>query len=143
MGKNRSHVPLETHEQQKLITWVDTFYPTQGKLLFAIPNGGSRHPAEAVRLRAEGVRPGVLDLFYMEARGTYHGLFIEMKRAKQSLSVISGGQAGFIKRAKQKGYAVVVCWGAKQAQDALVWYWGLPEYGQPPSSGSCGLLDFQ
>ena len=131
MGKNASHVPLETDEQQKLILWVDTFHPREGKLLFAIPNGGSRHPAEAVRLKKEGVRPGVLDLFYMEPKDQYHGLFIEMKRRKQSLSVISGGQKHFADRAKAQGYAVKVCWGAEQAKAALEWYWGLPAFGAP------------
>jgi hypothetical protein len=141
MGLNKSHVPLETYEQQSLITWVDTFHPVQGKLLFAIPNGGSRHPAEAVRLKAEGVRPGVLDLFYMEARGNYHGLFIEMKRRKQSMSIVSGGQEGFIGRAKKQGYAVRVCWGAQQAKEALGWYWALPEFGRPVESDPEGLLN--
>lgn len=142
MGLNKSHVPLETDEQQRLILWVDTFHPKEGKLLFAIPNGGSRHPAEAARLKAEGVRPGVLDLFYMEPRGGYHGLFIEMKRSKRSMSVISGGQDHFIKRARGKNYAVRVCWGAAQAKEALGWYWSLPEDVESPYSEFSGLLKF-
>lgn len=142
MGRNQSHVPLETHEQQTLITWVDAFHPRESKLLFAIPNGGSRHPAEAVRLRAEGVRPGVLDLFYMEARGKYHGLFIEMKRDSRKLSVISGGQKGFIERAKAGGYAVVVAWGSQQAREGLEWYWALPKPASLPTDDLGGLLDF-
>jgi hypothetical protein len=48
-------------------------------LIFAIPNGGHRHPAVAAKLKAEGVRPGVLDLFLPVARHGWHGFFIELK----------------------------------------------------------------
>jgi|SRR5580692_5306302 hypothetical protein len=124
--------PKETIEQQKLIMWVDTFHPEQSKFLFAVPNGGSRHPAEAARLKLEGVRPGVPDLFFYRARGGYHGLFIEMKRRKGSTGVVTGGQRGFIERARQEGYKAVVCWGCEEAKKALTEYWSNTANAAPP-----------
>ena len=38
--------------------------------MFRIPNGGSRHPAEAARLKAQGVKAGVPDLCIPVARGS-------------------------------------------------------------------------
>lgn len=124
--------PKETIEQQKLIAWVDVFHMDKSPFLFAIPNGGSRHPAEAKRLQAEGVRAGVLDLFFYQARGGYHGLFIEMKRRKGSSSVVTGGQRGFIRRAREQGYKCVVCWGCDEAKAELTAYWSLPAFGSTP-----------
>lgn len=48
-------------------------------LIFAIPNGGKRSKATAGRLKAEGVKAGVPDLFLPVASGRHHGLFIELK----------------------------------------------------------------
>ena len=55
-------------------------------LLFAIPNGGKRHPAVAKKLKAEGVKAVVPDLFLPVARGGWHGLFIELKVGRNKLS---------------------------------------------------------
>ena len=35
-----------------------------GVLWFHVPNGGSRHPAEAAKMKKMGVRPGVADLLF-------------------------------------------------------------------------------
>lgn len=48
--------------------------------LFAIPNGGSRHPAVAAKLKAEGVMAGVADLCLMLPDGKT--VWIEVKREK-------------------------------------------------------------
>lgn len=52
------------HELQKsCVKWFRLQYPEYTNLLFAIPNGGKRNAREAARLKAEGVTPGVPDLF--------------------------------------------------------------------------------
>lgn len=74
--------PTEGEEQATLFHWCEMVkgkYP-ELQLLFHIPNGGERRKSEAARMKAEGVKPGVPDLFLPVARGGYHGLFIEMKR---------------------------------------------------------------
>jgi len=50
------------------------------ELIHSIPNGGARHIAVAAKLRAEGVRAGVPDIFLPVPRGSAHGLYIELKR---------------------------------------------------------------
>ena len=48
-------------------------------LLYAIPNGGDRHPAVAAKLKAEGVRAGIPDYCLPVARGGFHALYVELK----------------------------------------------------------------
>jgi len=52
------------------------------KTAFAIPNGGKRDLREAANMKAQGVKAGVYDVFIPVPRGPWHGLFVEMKRAK-------------------------------------------------------------
>lgn len=72
----------ESIEQTYLFNWskgMEHFYP---ELFFMhhIPNGGKRDKVTAKkRLKAEGVKPGVPDVFLPVARKGFHGLYIEMK----------------------------------------------------------------
>lgn len=67
------NVPTEHFEQREFVMWFrKTFTTTK---IFAIPNGGKRGKAEAMRLLAEGVSAGVPDLYVPAWR-----LWIEMKR---------------------------------------------------------------
>lgn len=84
MQKNKMPVPTEAQEQMTLFSWAamqSGKYP-ELNLLYHVPNDGSRHKAEAGRLRAEGVKAGVPDLCLPVARGQYHGLYIELKRQR-------------------------------------------------------------
>lgn len=56
------------------------------RLMFAIPNGGQRNPATAGRLKAEGVKAGIPDVFLPVARHSLHGLWIEFKKVGGKLS---------------------------------------------------------
>ena len=51
------------------------------RFLHAIPNGGGRSKAEAGRLKAEGVKPGVSDLSLPVPAGKHVGLYMELKKA--------------------------------------------------------------
>ena len=82
-------------------------YPNYWRLLMAIPNGGYRTATTARKLHAEGVQPGVPDLFLAVARKGYHGLWIEMKNGKTG--VLSEHQKEMIARLKAEGYACDVC----------------------------------
>ena len=62
MRANKLPVPTEAQEQITLMNWAELQsgkYP-ELKLLYHVPNGGSRNKAEAGRLRAEG-RPSSED----------------------------------------------------------------------------------
>ena len=76
-------------------------------------------------LRAEGVKPGVPDLFFPHARGGFHGLFVEMKRPKPR-GVVSEQQREWIDRLKKQGYAVEVAYGMEDGIKIVENYLALP-----------------
>ena len=69
--------------------------------LLAIPNGGRRNVREAVRLKAEGVKPGVSDLLLPLRRGGYAGLWLELKAPGNKPTK---DQAEWIDRMNAAGY---------------------------------------
>lgn len=103
----------EEHEEQRtLMQWWALYSKSKGLsecLLFAIPNGGFRHISVAMKLKQEGVRAGVPDLFLALPRGKYHGLFIEMKKAKGGR--VSDSQNAVMTSLVRQGYACAVCHG--------------------------------
>lgn len=99
----------QEHDIQKacvtLCTLSVNHVPELG-LLFAIPNGGDRRASVGARLKREGVRAGVPDLFLPCPRGGYSGLFIEMKRPGMSPRP---AQQAWINALRGQGYMVCVC----------------------------------
>ena len=87
--------------------------------LYAVPNGGDRAMAVAVKMKAEGVKKGVPDLFLPVPRKGYHGFYIEMKYGKNKLSP---EQVNFGEFVSEQGYktAVFYCW--HDVRDALLEY---------------------
>jgi len=53
-------------------------YPDLSKM-FAIPNGGLRNVIVASKLKREGVKAGIPDVFLPVARGGFIGCWIEFK----------------------------------------------------------------
>ena len=115
----RNTTAHEDAEQATLFTWagMKSGQRPELRLLFHIPNGGSRGKAEAARFKAEGVKAGVPDLFLPVARGPYHGLFIEMKRQKGGK--VSDAQKEWIAALIDQGYLAVVCYGWKDAAELI------------------------
>ena len=89
------------------------------RLLIHIPNGGSRHQAEAARLKAAGVRRGVPDLLLPVPMDGYHGLWIELKAHGGR---VRPEQREWIEALSQHGYRAVVCTGASEAIEELMRY---------------------
>ena len=87
--------------------------------MFAIPNGGQRNIIVATRLKAEGVKSGVPDIFLPVARGGAHGLFIELKTEKGKPSV---NQREWVGDLGLNGYAAVFCYGWEHAKDTILEY---------------------
>lgn len=112
---------LESTEQIILINRIRHFH--QGILCFAIPNGGKRDPKEAARLKREGVLAGIPDIMVAEARGQFHGLFIEMKKADGGRT--SAEQRQRIAELKDRGYRVEVCHGVDEGYDVFLRYLSL------------------
>lgn len=96
---------LSEHDiQSAYFDWARLHYVA--RRAFAIPNGGHRSKAAAGKLKAEGVRAGVLDIFLPVPRGAYHGLWIEMKSADGR---VTPDQRSEIDALVRDGYAVAVC----------------------------------
>jgi len=76
----------EEHQIQAGIVEAVSYLP-ECEWLHAIPNGGKRNIVTAVKLKKEGVKPGIADLFLpipMEHKGKiYHGLYVEVKVANR------------------------------------------------------------
>ena len=120
--RHMTKTPSESDEQATLFAWADMMkarWP-ELELMFHIPNGGSRHPLEAVHLKRQGVKPGVPDIFLPAARGGYHGLWIEMKR--QTNSRLSDYQKDMIQRLICQRYRVAVCHGFEEARKIITLY---------------------
>lgn len=118
MNKYRS---TEHDEQVALFEWAALHratYPELG-LLFAIPNGGKRHIGTARKLKAEGVKAGVPDLFLPAPRAQYHGLFLELKRKG---GVITVEQRSWLTYLAEQGYATSVCYGWRAAIEIIEMY---------------------
>lgn len=113
----------ESSEQIRLVGRIRHFYPDT--VVFAIPNGGGRSPMEATRLKEEGVLSGVSDLFIMEARDGWFGLFIEMKRREGGS--VSDEQRRFMKKAKSLGYKCIVAHGCEEGWKAFEEYMTLAQ----------------
>lgn len=111
----------EAHEQITLFQWARVNERRLPDLwcLHAIPNGGSRHKAEALNLKRQGVKAGVSDVFLPVAKRGYHGLYIEMK-AKNGR--ISDAQKDWINQIRKNDYMALVCYGADEAVGVLEWY---------------------
>lgn len=90
------------------------------RLLFHIPNGGRRDAREAAKFKAMGVKPGVPDLFLPVPRGTYHGLWIELKAGDRGRT--SREQDSWLTQLRAQGYAACVCHGGKMALSVLTSY---------------------
>ena len=100
----------EALEQSMLFQWCELQkgkYPMLS-LLFAIPNGGSRHRLEAINLKKQGLKSGVPDIFLPYANKKYHGLFIELKYGKNKASE---KQKAWINELNHQGYYAKVCVG--------------------------------
>lgn len=90
--------------------------------LFAVPNGELREPRVAERLRKEGVRPGVPDLFLLVPRGQYHGLVIEQKVKPNRPD---REQRAWIAALSALGFRVVDSYSWNETVSHLQWYLAL------------------
>ena len=125
----RSFQATEHQEQVSLFQWAAHMsgkYP-ELRLMYAIPNGGLRNPVVASKLKAEGVKAGVPDIFLPAARCGYHGLYIEMKRIKGGR--LSTEQAQWIADLLNQGYAVYKAEGWVKAKECIEQYLKLASEG--------------
>lgn len=126
----------ESSQQQALFCQANLHIQTYPELrwLHHIPNGGARADdvkgaaIRGAKLKAEGVKEGIPDVFLPVARGYWHGLYIEMK--KPSLRPKRVGSAGGLSEkqmefrdfAHKQGYGWVCCYDWEEAWKIIVDY---------------------
>lgn len=119
----------EHAHQVALFNWArmhEKAYP-ELRLMYAIPNGGQRNRITAAKLKAEGVKAGVPDVYLPVARHGYHALYIELKRprtATQRAGTVSAAQSDMLDRLNQEQNLAIVCWGWEEAAKAIIDYLG-------------------
>jgi hypothetical protein len=110
----------EGEEQAELIAEFRQRYPVDGMLLIHVPNGGSRKNAfEGWRLKQQGVRAGVSDLFLPVARGGFFGLWIEFKAAPPNDADPTEAQLEWLELMRGQGYRAELCLGIESALAVL------------------------
>lgn len=104
-------IKSEHQEQAEFVMWFrQTFRPVR---IFAIPNGGHRHKATAMKLKVEGVSAGVPDL-YIPA----WDLWVEMKRGKGGK--MSEKQLDWIEYLESIGSTVIAGYGCENAKEQIL-----------------------
>lgn len=123
---NPMYATGEDAEQMAVISWAGwmiNIYP-ELELLHHCPNGGSRHKAEAVKLKQIGVKPGMPDLCLPVPKGKYAGLYIEMKCGSNKLQETQKEKLAALAR---YGHYCTVCYSSREAIEVLEEYLGLNE----------------
>ena len=125
----RAEHQSEEDIHKAVVDWADRQAATEPalELLFHVPNGGSRHGAEAKKLRQMGVRQGVPDFLlpyaaqkskWMDAN-RYNGLALELKSPSGRLR---DTQKWWIRRLREQGWAVAVAYGFDEAHHMIQRY---------------------
>ena len=111
----------EHDEQVALFQWAKRFGRKlpQLKNLYAVPNGGHRHKAVAVKMKAEGVMAGVPDICLAYPVGMIPGMYIEMKYGKNTPT---DNQVEWLERLKEAGYYTCVCYSWEEAAQEICKY---------------------
>lgn len=127
----------EGQTQTKIFNWLAGEEQRGGafsglnSVTYHVPNGGQRHAAVAGKLKAQGARAGVVDIFCDIARGGYYGLRIELKADKPHNAELSARQLARMEIMEREGYCVLLCVGYDQAVEALM------AYSQWPATVDC------
>lgn len=108
----------EDKEQAVVFAW--SLYFDELRWMFAVPNGAYLHGdaksrgMQMNRLKKQGLKAGVADIFLPVAKDGRHGLYIEMKRS-DGKGRVSPEQKEFLSAMTVNGYACAVCHGADEA----------------------------
>jgi len=116
----------EHAEQKAFFHWTELLekqYPALGRF-FAVPNGGHRHKAVAGKLKVEGVRAGIPDVFHLTSAFPYRGLVLEFKVGRNKPT---SEQEDWFTYLRAQGFHVAVPRSWVEAALITIEYFGLPE----------------
>lgn len=103
----------EAQMQVEFFNKVPFFFPwLPDKLLFAVPNGGSRNKIEAANMKRQGVKRGIADVILQVPKKGFASLCLEFKTltGKQS-----GDQREYQRQVEMAGSKYVVVRSVEQA----------------------------
>lgn len=105
-GRPRPNTPEEDLQIEcfKAVALLELNHPIL-KWMVHVPNGGKRTKAQAGRLKAMGVKGGVLDVLLPRPYRGWQGLAIEMKSAK---GVLTDDQKAWLEAFTEDGYVTGV-----------------------------------
>lgn len=136
----RKPVDYEGQEQAVLIRWL--YGERQrgsavGELyddIYHVPNGGARHKKTAADMKRQGARSGVSDLTIRNARGGWHGLYLEFKATPPKHAALATSQREWLEDSEQHGYCAALARGLEEAKAVLREYasWPPTETQGPP-----------
>ena len=132
----KNNCPLESWEQEQIFAWRDKMkqqYPILA-LMHSSGNGLRLTPGTAVKAKKQGLTKGIPDIFLptpiaLDNHGfdMCYGLFIELKRADKSKSIISPEQKIILAALNNQGYKAIVCYGHKDAIQEIKNYLGITD----------------
>jgi hypothetical protein len=113
----------ESGEQEALFARAEAHYAEypELRLMFAIPNGGSRHKAEAANLKRQGVKAGVPDICVPIPRQGFGALYIELKVDRGRMS---REQIDWQDSLSLHGNMAVTCYSQDEAWRVILDYLG-------------------
>lgn len=123
----KRNVDREGQEQAAIFNWLHHYDREAESHCFHVPNGGKRHIATAIKLKREGVKAGVPDIWLMLPRGGHSGLIIEFKASPPHASAVSKDQKAWVARLNVAGYKAVVCKGFDAAKQTITDYLSLSQ----------------
>jgi len=107
----------EDNLQAAVVAWFRLQHP--GRLIWATPNAGKRSIRQIVAARRTGLVAGVPDLLIPEPVGDKHGLFIELKTGRNS---VTAAQQAMIDALRVRGYACHVCYTLEEFMSVVKCY---------------------
>lgn len=117
----RKRKRTEHNLQENFNNWLRYQYPKEYEICYAIPNGGSRHPIEAINLKRTGTKAGIPDFCIPIARKGYHGLYIEFKSPDKKPTPL---QQSKLNRLREEGYMAECCDDFDKASELVRGYLG-------------------
>lgn len=113
MPKSSKLIPSESQTQIAYFHWVKLKESQDDRFLavFAVPNAGARTPRAGARMKAEGLRAGIPDIFCSIPSKGYHGLYIELKKKGGK---ISPNQITYLDLFTKYNYLCKVCYSLSE-----------------------------
>lgn len=121
------YVKNETREHYNFAHFIRLDARTKNLLWFHAPNEAKRTKFEQFLVKIMGVKKGVSDFIFLEPRGKYHGLAIEMKNKgvrvyKKNNECYFPTQEKFLKMCRNRGYKAEFAVGSEEAEKILIDY---------------------